>query len=73
MKTPDDVVAIVRLHELGWGSRRIARELGIARPEFLTKWPIWAHAGGSDAETRSVQGLQGRQISPKSIDTRRVM
>ncbi len=31
MKTPDDVVAIGRLHQLGWGSRRIARELGIAR------------------------------------------
>ena len=31
MKTPDDVVAIVRLHQLGWGSKRIAAELGIAR------------------------------------------
>ena len=31
MKTPDDVVAIIRLHELGWGSKRIARELGISR------------------------------------------
>lgn len=35
MKTPDDVVAIVRLHELGWGSRRIARELGIARSTVI--------------------------------------
>lgn len=31
MKTPDDVAAIVRLHQLGWGTKRIARELGIAR------------------------------------------
>jgi transposase len=31
MKTPDDVAVIVRLHQLGWGSRRIAAELGIAR------------------------------------------
>ena len=31
MKTPDDVVAIVALHQLGWGSKRIAGELGIAR------------------------------------------
>lgn len=31
MRTPEDVAAIVRLGELGWGSRRISRELGIAR------------------------------------------
>lgn len=35
MRTPEDVVAIVRLHELGWGSRRIARELGIARSTVI--------------------------------------
>ncbi len=35
MKTPDDVVAMVRLHQLGWGSRRIARELGIARSTVI--------------------------------------
>jgi transposase len=31
MKTPDDVAVIGRLRQLGWGSRRIAAELGIAR------------------------------------------
>ena len=35
MKTPDDVTAMVRLHQLGWGSRRIARELGIARSTVI--------------------------------------
>lgn len=30
MKTSDDVAAMRRLHELGWGVRRIARELGIS-------------------------------------------
>ena len=35
MKTPDDVVAIVRLHQLGWGTRRIAKELGIARSTVI--------------------------------------
>ena len=30
MKTPDDVAAMRRLHALGWGVRRIARELGIS-------------------------------------------
>ena len=27
MRTPEDVVAMIRLYELGWGKRRIAREL----------------------------------------------
>jgi transposase len=31
MLEPDDVSAILRLNELGWGSKRIARELGISR------------------------------------------
>ena len=31
MLAPDEVAAIVRLHELGWGTKRIARELGCSR------------------------------------------
>jgi transposase len=31
MRTPDEVAAMTRLRELGWGTKRIARELGIAR------------------------------------------
>jgi transposase len=31
MLEPEEVSAIVRLNELGWGARRIARELGISR------------------------------------------
>ena len=31
MQTPDDVAAMLRLHELGWGAKRIARELGISK------------------------------------------
>ncbi|MGY4625313.1 DNA-binding NarL/FixJ family response regulator [Bradyrhizobium sp. USDA 4486] len=31
MLEPDEVSAILRLNELGWGSKRIARELGISR------------------------------------------
>lgn len=31
MVEPEDVAAVVRLHEPGWGARRIAAELGIAR------------------------------------------
>jgi transposase len=31
MRTPDEVAAMARLRALGWGTKRIARELGIAR------------------------------------------
>ena len=31
MLTPDEVAAMVRLHQLGWGSKRIAAELGCGR------------------------------------------
>jgi len=31
MRTPDEVAAMVRLHGLGWGTRRIAAEVGCNR------------------------------------------
>ena len=31
VRTPDDVAVILRLHQLGWGAKRIAREVGCAR------------------------------------------
>lgn len=31
MKTPDEVAAMQRLHGLGWGTRRIAAEVGCSR------------------------------------------
>ena len=31
MKDPEDVAVMLRLHALGWGSRRIAKELGVSR------------------------------------------
>ncbi len=31
MKTPEDVAVILRLHQLGWGKKRIAQELGISK------------------------------------------
>ncbi len=42
MKTPEDVAAIVRLHQLGWGTKRIARELGVARSTVIH----YVRAGG---------------------------
>ena len=37
MRTPDDVSAMIRLKALGWGSRRIAAELGCGR-ETVRRW-----------------------------------
>jgi transposase len=31
VQTPEAVAAMLRLHDLGWGTRRIARELGCSR------------------------------------------
>ncbi len=31
MREPEDVSAMLRLHELGWGTKRIAAELGVSR------------------------------------------
>jgi hypothetical protein len=31
MKTPQDVAAILKLHQLGWGKKAIARELGVSK------------------------------------------
>ena len=37
MKTPDDVSAMIRLRALGWGSKRIAAELGCSR-NTVRRW-----------------------------------
>lgn len=37
MKTPDDVAAMVRLKQLGWGAKRIAAELGCSR-NTVRRW-----------------------------------
>ena len=35
MKAPDEVSAVLRLKALGWGSKRIATELGLASPDVV--------------------------------------
>jgi len=42
MKQPDDVTVMLRLHELGWGYKRIGRELGVS-PNTVRGW---LRAGG---------------------------
>jgi transposase len=59
MKEPDDVSAMVRLRALGWGSRRIAAELGCSR----TTVRRWLEQGGwrkpaSPARAKALDGLE---------------
>ena len=38
MRTPDEVAAMHRLHDLGWGTRRIAAEMGCNRETVQRNW-----------------------------------
>ena len=63
MKAPDDVSAMVRLKALGWGSKRIAAELGCSRNtvrRWLTEgeWHPFAPPVALK-ETRRIGGLVG--------------
>ena len=58
MKTPDDVAAMVRLKQLGWGAKRIAAELGCSRNtvrRWLTKGG-WRPCG-SPSRSKQLDGL----------------
>jgi transposase len=59
MRTPDEVAAMARLRALGWGTKRIARELGIARNtvrRYLAKggWSPY----GRRLRAKSLDGLE---------------
>ena len=59
MRLPDEVAAMVRLKELGWGSKRIAAELGCSRNTVKR----WLGLGGwrpcaAPSRSRKLQGLE---------------
>ncbi len=60
MRTPDDVSVMLRLHELGWGLKRIALELGCSRN---TVRRYLAQGGWQGCQSRprvgQLDGLQG--------------
>ncbi len=60
MKTADDVAAMRRLHALGWGTKRIARELGISRNTVKRhlRRGGWAPYGGASGRATSLGGLE---------------
>jgi hypothetical protein len=59
MKEPDDVSAMLKLKALGWGSRRIAAELGCSRTT-ARRWlkeGAW-HRPPSPARLKALDGLE---------------
>ena len=53
VETPEAVAAMLRLHEVGWGTRRIARELGCSRTtvqHYLAAGEWHATAAGASLE-----------------------
>lgn len=59
MKEPDDVSAMLRLKSLGWGSRRIAAELGCSRTT-ARRWlkeGAW-HRPGPSTRPKALDGLE---------------
>src|SRR5579871_2182348 len=58
MRTPDDVSAMMKLKELGWGAKKIAAELGCSK-NTVKRWLL---AGGwrtfaSPSRSRRLDGL----------------
>ena len=59
MRTPDDVAVMLGLRALGWGSRRIAAELGCSRNTVRRHLEAgsWLEYGGS-RRSRVLDGLE---------------
>ena len=65
MLEPDEVSAILRLNELGWGSKRIARELGVSRN--TVKEYIAAGGWTPYRQPRRKKALEGRESWLKDV------
>lgn len=56
MLEPEEVSAILRLNELGWGAKRISRELGISRntaKDYIAAGAAGLRTGSRSARRRS--------------------
>jgi Homeodomain-like domain len=63
MLEPEEVSAILRLNELGWGAKRIARELGISRNtarDYITA----VQSIKSPWDLRNIRGSKGYACQP---------
>jgi transposase len=61
MQEPEDVAVMLRLHEKGWGSKRIARELGVSRNTVRRYLRAGGYApyGGREGRRKQLAGLDG--------------
>ena len=59
MQVPEDVGIMVRLHAQGWGSRRIARELGVSlnTVKRYVRAGGYLPYGGAGGRAKSLDGL----------------
>ena len=69
MLEPEDVSAMLRLNELGWGAKRIARELGVSRntvKDYIAAggWTPYRAAGAQKGARRAGGLAEGAVASP---------
>jgi transposase len=60
MKTPDEVTAMLKLKQLGWGAKRIAAELGCSK-NTVKRWLAqggW-RPGTTPSRSKKLEGLEG--------------
>lgn len=60
MEEPEDVAVMLRLHQKGWGSKRIARELGVSRNTVRRYLRAGGYVpyGGPDGRSKILDGHQ---------------
>src|SRR5512147_2680169 len=75
METPEDVAMMLRLAELGWGSKRIAAELGCSRTtvkRYLRQGGWASYRGrGRPSALAGLEGWLARAVSPAPGQCRR--
>ena len=70
MKAPDDVSAMLRLKTLGWGSKRIAAELGCSRmPASTSRSMAREHVSGAFNKAKgAVKEVVGKVTGSKKME-----
>jgi hypothetical protein len=62
MLQPDEVAAMVRLHELGWGAKRLSKEFGCARNTVRR----YLRAGGAMPFAKPLRKTAAPAVDPRA-------